>query len=509
MKVYQTEQLGVLDATESLHVYNGLDACLTAEIWQNGIEPQLRADPAAQFIYRFQFGMQGPAFKMTRRGMLIDEAERQRMIEELHTQRLRLEHILSSLATAVWGRSLNPNSSEALKAFFYRALGLPEQMRYDKGTRKRVVTANAEAIEKLSNYFIAKPICNTILELRRIIKMIGTLRTAVDPDGRLRCAYNTAGTETGRWSSNKNVFGTGTNLQNIKDRLRRIARSDPGMKFGQADLSQAESRIVAYISGDLNYIAACESGDLHTTCCKMIWPDLPWSGDLKKDKNLAETPFYHHLSYRDMSKRVGHGSNYFGTPAAIAQIIKVPAKIIAHFQELYFDRFPGIRAWQRQTILTLQQHRRIISPLGRRRQFFGRPDDPATWREAIASVPQGMIGDLLNLALWRAGKAGIDTLGQVHDSILFQFPEGEEDYYCKLMLQCMQVPFVIGGTLRVIPSEIVTGWNWSADKEKRKDNPHGLTDWTPGVPDPRQPPVYRSYAAQDLPILDRVLCSAY
>lgn len=508
MKVYQTDRLEGVAGDASLHVYNGLDACLTTEIWQ-ALNPLLQADQHASFIYRFQFGMQGPALMMTRRGMLIDEPERQRMIEELTQQRLRLEHILSSLAHAVWGRSLNPNSSEALKAFFYRTLRLPEQYRYDKGKRERVLTANAEAIEKLSNYFIAKPICNTILELRRIIKMIGTLRTAVDPDGRLRCAYNTTGTETGRWSSNKNVFGTGTNLQNINDRLRRICRSDPGMKFGQADLAQAESRIVAYLSNDLNYIKACESGDLHTTCCRMIWPDLPWTGDLKKDKAIAETPFYHHLSYRDMSKRAGHGSNYFGTAAAIAMIIKVPPKLISTFQELYFDRFPGIRAWQRQTILTLQQTRQVVSPLGRRRQFFGRPDDPATWREAIASVPQGMIGDLLNVALWRAAKVRIELLGQVHDSILFQFREEDEDRVCRLMLECLKVPFVIGGKLRVIPSEIVTGWNWSADKEKRKDNPHGLTDWTPGVPDPRQPPIYRAYAAADLPLLDRVLCSAY
>lgn len=507
MKVFQTDQLGELSSESSLWVYNGLDSCLTNEIW-GVLKPKLEADPFASTIYKFQFGMQGPAFVMTRRGILIDQAERLRLLEALIEQRDRLEHILNTLATAVWGRPLNANSSQSLAAFFYGTLKLPEQHRYDKQRKLRVVTTNAEAIEKLSTYFVAKPICNTIIELRHIIKDIAMLRTAIDADGRLRCSYNTTGTETGRWSSNKNVFGTGTNLQNVKDRLRRMCRADDGKKLGQADLSQAESRVVAYLSDDANYILACESGDLHTTCCRMIWPDLPWTGDLKKDKEIAEQPFYHHMSYRDMSKRVGHGSNYYGTPNAIAQIIKVPPKLISSFQELYFDRFPGIRKWQRDTITYVQQHRQIISPLGRRRQFFGRPDDPATWREAIANVPQGMIGDIVNVALYRAAKLDpgfVQVLGQVHDSILFQFPKELEDAACKAILQCLQVPFTVHGKLRLIPAEVVTGWNWSADKEKRKDNPYGLKDWRAGTPDLRTPPTYERYAPQDLPFMDRVL----
>ncbi len=38
---------------------------------------------------------------------------------------------------------------------------------------------------------------------------------ALDHDGRMRCSFNPGGTETFRWSSSTNVFGSGTNLQNI------------------------------------------------------------------------------------------------------------------------------------------------------------------------------------------------------------------------------------------------------------------------------------------------------
>ena len=41
------------------------------------------------------------------------------------------------------------------------------------------------------------------------------IQTLVEADGRMRCSYNPGGTETNRLSSSENVFGWGTNLQNL------------------------------------------------------------------------------------------------------------------------------------------------------------------------------------------------------------------------------------------------------------------------------------------------------
>ena len=41
------------------------------------------------------------------------------------------------------------------------------------------------------------------------------IQTPVEPDGRMRCSYNPGGAETHRLSSSENVFGRGTNLQNL------------------------------------------------------------------------------------------------------------------------------------------------------------------------------------------------------------------------------------------------------------------------------------------------------
>jgi len=37
----------------------------------------------------------------------------------------------------------------------------------------------------------------------------------LDQDSRMRCSYNICGTETYRFSSSKNAFGSGGNLQNL------------------------------------------------------------------------------------------------------------------------------------------------------------------------------------------------------------------------------------------------------------------------------------------------------
>ena len=139
-----------------------------------------------------------------------------------------------------------------------------------------------------------------LLELRDLAKIISVLRTPLSPDGRMFCSFNVAGTETNRWNSSKSIYDLGTNLQNITERLRRMFIPDPGYVFLSPDLAQAESRAVAYLSGDEAYIKACESSDLHTLVASMVWHELPWSGDPKRDREIADRKFYRDYSYRFM-----------------------------------------------------------------------------------------------------------------------------------------------------------------------------------------------------------------
>jgi hypothetical protein len=208
---------------------------LNALKWQEG----------ARINYSFERAMQGPALAMMRRGILVDQYYRWEVIASLERRINHLQNVLNEFACAVWGKPLNPNSHHQLKLFFYGAMALPEQHSYVKGQRN--VSINRDALEKLSIYFHAEPICNCIIRLRDLSKKVSVLRTEVDGDSRMRTSYNVAGPETGRWSSSSNVYGGGTNLQNITEELRRIFIADGGFKLAYIDLSQAESRCLAFL----------------------------------------------------------------------------------------------------------------------------------------------------------------------------------------------------------------------------------------------------------------------
>lgn len=480
--IYDTSTLtpaGTGNQFSDYQLYNGLDTCLTAEIFES-----LSTDPAAfNSTYNFERAMQAPALEMMLRGIKVDILARDMAVRKLREELDFLQDLLNQYGSAVWDKPLGPRSPK-LKDFFYEAMQLPVQYKNDKGVRKP--STDRDALEKLEVYFHAKPIIAAILKFRDIAKQVEFLSSAVDPDGRIRTSYNVAGTETGRWSSSANAFGTGSNLQNFPDRLRKIFIADPGRKFAYVDLEQAESWIVGIklfqLFGDDRYINAILTGDLHTTVCRMVWSQLPWTGDIKLDKEVAEEKFYRDYSYRDMAKRGGHGTNYYGQPYTMAKHLKVHVSLMENFQAKYIPAF-GIDQWHRWVAQELQTTCQITTLLNRHRTFFGRPNDDTTLREAIAYEPQSCVGDLLNLGAWRIWKHGerhdVRLMAQLHDAVLVDYPddparEAEVLDFVKTMLR---VPLTIGDRTFVIPSEAASGWNWGKyndDPKRGALNPAGV-----------------------------------
>lgn len=484
MPIIDTSAL--VEGQVSIHndaIYNGLDCCLTHEVLHavREVAPETReGSNTPHTIYAFERALQAPVLDMMLRGFRIDAYERHKGISLLETEQHRLQTMLNRFSNAVWDAPLNANSPAQLKTFFYKVMNIPEIWSSKKGERK--LSTDREALEKLDNYFHARPMVATILALRDVVKQLSVLRTEVDRDGRMRTSYNVAGTETGRFSSSTNAFGTGTNLQNISAPLRKMFVADAGYKICGIDLEQAESREVGWLSGiicgDWSYLDACYSGDLHTLVAITAWPDLPWTGDPKADRKIADTPFYRHLTYRDMAKKLGHGSNYRGLPPTMARHAKLPVPVAESFQKRYFARFEGIPKWHRWTAQQLQTTHRLVTPLGRERTFFGRPNDDATLREAIAFSPQSSTADRLNLILWRVWKymPHVQLIAQVHDALYFQFPEHlDEVAVVEEALSHFDLPLTSGSRTLVVPGEAKVGWNWG--NYDPATNPDGLKKW--------------------------------
>jgi len=467
------ETIGGVDGPKSemekLWIYNGLDAMVTSEIF-HVIEPSLT--DVTRRTYEFSKELQGPVMEMRVRGVRIDIKQRDKLIATFEGKIAGIEAALNEYLREVYDvPKFNWRSPAQAKHIFYTVLGIHPIFKDGK------ITTDRTALEKLQSYFHARPIINSVLACRDLAKKVGVLRSEIDADGRIRTNYNIAGTSTGRFSSSFTDFGTGTNLQNIEEQLRRIFIADPGMKFAQLDASQGDSRCVGAIEWNLfrdgTYLDACESGDLHTAVSRMAWSDLQWTGDIRRDRELAEQPFYRQHTYRHMAKVLGHGTNYLGSPGTMEEHTKIDADVIKKFQAAYFKGFPAHIRWHSQTATTLRRDGYLISLLGRKRYFLGRLADHSTLREAVAYDPQGSCSDILNngmLQIWKANL--VQLLMQIHDAILVQYPEEQEDeiipHLRKLILY--PVPLQYDRVLE-IPYEIKTGWNWS---NWSNNNPNGL-----------------------------------
>ena len=488
-----------LDANLTHQAYTGLDSGVTLRVWER-LDETLRArnTPHARSSYAFVRAMQAPAFDMMRRGIAINQKVRQDETERYTAIRLEAQALLDRLADAVWGperyletqrierivaplgkkglplkprrvierttvertrpRGLNANSNTQLLAFFNVALGLPVEyeIRKTPAGNIRTPSANDKALKKwgakmlkgpaISNrdrsvpyVNLAAPFVTLILAIRDADKTLSVLRTPLDPDGRMRCSYNVVGTESGRWSSSKNVHGRGSNLQNITPTMRRMFCADDGYRMVSTDLEQAESYVTAGLvwqsTGDRAYWDAILSGDLHTQVCRMAWPELPWTGDFKHDRKIADSPSHDvaDFSYRDVAKRVGHGSNYMGSAFGIAAAVGLPPRTVEDFQARYYRAFPAILDWHGAVKTSLRDDPVLVTPLGRERQFFSRPWDDRTIREAVAFGPQSTVAELLNLVMYHCWRRSllpkdhpdflpIQLLLQNHDAFLFQTP---------------------------------------------------------------------------------------
>lgn len=493
------ESVALRPGSDLDEIYNGLDCCVTFEV----LEELQRLTNQVPEIYTFERALQAPALEMMLRGFRVDQYERGKAVAELQAQ-IKLLYSRLNRMTQVFGlAAVNPNSRLQLLDLFYSRMHLPETFKYAKG--KKSLSMDRETLEKLQQHYLAMPIISAILGIREMERSVKVLQTEIDPDGRIRTSYNIAATETGRWSSSKSSEGSGGNLQNWNWRLRKIMIADVGYKLYAIDLEQADAREIGFAIGvlfnDWTYLDACELGDLHTSTSRLVWPEIAWTGDIKKDRKIAEQVFYRDFSYRDMAKRGGHGTTYLGTPFTIGRHLKVATKVIEAFQYRFFSAYPGIPKLHLWTAREIQTTFKLRTYFGRERHFFGRVNDDSTLREAVAHLGQSPTAERMSLGvynIWNTMRHEVRLTGQLHDAVYFQAKDDGpeyEAYIIKKALGCCEVPvYAPNGRKFVVPGEAKLGWNWMQrhsdgaplDSRKNPFNPNGLIKFNPHRPDLRK-----------------------
>jgi len=504
VRIIQTADLDPhvsLPRTTNDWVYNGLDCCVTLEICHTLLE---QLDDTSRTIYERSLALQGPVLEMTLRGIKINEVERKQILAHTVRDIMKLEANLYMILqeglgidTKMKGPTKYWRSNKQLMHLFYTVLGL-EPIKKRNAAGGFSPTVEETALEKLSIHFYAEPICAHILLLRDLDKQRQLLETELDEDKHLRASWNIAGTNSGRFSCSESAFGTGRNTQNIDKRLRTMFIADDGMKLANLDLKQADARNLGAICWELfvekygpefagKYLDYCESGDLHTKVCEMGWPTLPWTGNTAADRAIADVIAHKGMSYRDLSKRLGHGTNYQGE-VSVAQATKLAMSVILAFKKKYFAGFPCIELWHDWVRRQLIDFGFITTLLGRRRFFYGRPRDANNIREAVAYGPQSMTAEQTHMGLVNLFRTNrVQLLLEGHDALIFQYPKDEEEEILPLAIAAMTIPLTLKqGREFVVPVDAKVGWNWG---DKTSDNYHGLAKWK-GAPDERTSPVY-------------------
>lgn len=503
VKIITDASVNALTDQQNEWAYNGFDAAVTEEV-RLALEPKLAADPIAASIYRFERAMQGPAMTMQLRGMRVNATARKQVLGMLKGEAKAEQRELSKLHEFRFLKSVAPSTQQVQK-FLYETVGIP--VHKNKTGRK---SADKDVLRRIAKkYPKVREFCHLILSLRDKQKQIEEYEKGLSPDGRMRSCWNAGATETGRWSCSKDVYNTGTNMQNQDRRIRHMFVADPGWVLFNADLEQSDSRCIAYLAEDEAYIEAHEKGNVHVVVARLFWKDalsaengpldeqeqptgVPYAEVWKRMLKATPVPWIKQakpkpgeepsVSYYDMAKRMQHALNFGLEDYGLAQYCGVTQEVARGWRDTYFSKYPRIERYHAAVKAELARTGYLKSPaipfpfpgdppVQYGRKFLGRSWDPKTLKEALAHVPQNITSTVIKIGLWRVWNEldpeWIQVLLEGHDAITGQYAPselpaqpGSKDWILNRVRDLMRVEVSIHGRTMIIPIEITTGPNW-------------------------------------------------
>lgn len=429
--------------------YNGLDTWHTLRLWMY-FRKQLHAQPR---LAKLMLHLMMPAIQelvsVERRGVYVDQ---NRLVDNWAVVQGTLAGIESQLMDFVpdpeWvppklkhkktgDINVNWNASNFLRWFLYEYLELPILKRGktkedgspgDPSCAEDIMMALAPDSEVAD--LLVKRVEWNKYDTAFFAPYSAQLQSS--PDGRIRSTFKPWGTVTGRLSSGKEdvekVTGKqqlqGVNLQQVpRNKLvRGVFGAEPGWAFVEADYSQIELRIAAYLARETTMLHLYATGqDIHmATAMRMTG----------KPASLVTT------EERKKAKAVNFGFLYgMGWMKFIATAFSNYGLIVTEdeskaFRDSFFKQFPELLPWHSRQRKLAMNYKRVETPMGRIRHL---PDiDSANpevrseaERQAINSPVQGFASDMALLSLVHTSRLfrreGIEAypIGAVHDAVNF------------------------------------------------------------------------------------------
>ena len=442
----ETEAELLQESPQSLQPF-GRRACAIIRLHEQ-LWPKLEATALNRLYTELELPLLEVLAEMERIGIAVD-------VPYLSSLRASMDAQLTHLTQEIYrlaGCAFNLNSPKQLAQVLFERLQLP--------VIKRTKTGASTDSDVLTQLAQRHPLPRQLMQYRELAKLVSTYVEALpqlaDPQtGRIHTSFNQTATATGRLSSSE------PNLQNIpiKTELGRSIRKAfiPGLRDGllvAADYSQIELRILAHLSGDDQLAEAFREGrDIHRFTASLIY-------GTPEDEVQPEQ--------RNAMKAINYGILYGMSAHGLSKELGIGYEDAQQFIDVYFERYPKVRAYLDQQIEQARRDGFVQTLLGRRR-YIPEVNSPDVMirqfgeRMAVNAPIQGTAADLIKRAMvqlavsFRQDRLTSRMVLQVHDELVFETPRKELQTLVSLVRRVMENAIELSIPLEVT---VKAGPNW-------------------------------------------------
>lgn len=484
---------------DQLYYYNAKDCLVTWQIYKKQVEEakELKVwgfhrqnfwDNGLYIIYK-KSEERGIRVDMQRHASLTRKYE---MMFNGHVYNLQQEY----------GKEFNVLSWQQVGKFLYEYLECPKMTHFtEKG--EEVGNTDAESLEELYLNRLTdskrKRLVKEIIVSRKIHTVLGFLKRIISPDGRFRSTTRLEGTKSGRTSDSTyydsyyaiddlgelgkkgklHRFEYGGTLKNIPKRpyeceefegevygtdIPSIFIPSPGYCFVEGDGKSAEAGVVFVLAEDwemLDFMYNRKTtkkndfgikDDIHTMTA-MMCKDMKFE---QITKFIRET----------FGKRARHAGHFDMGEYRLMFMIHRPLGECRSALQKFHQHNPKIRLVFHGDIRRFVENNNfLVSPHGRRRDFFGRRNNKQFWKEVYSHLSQATVSDhtKFSMPLLLEQHPSAEFLIEKHDSLLCEVLLTEKERYCNSFKQVYERPInfrncsISRNYELVIPAEIKCG----------------------------------------------------